>query len=145
MNEEQMASGFETIDETSYPVVKLDVGLATRRGESTEIPEDLTVVGFGLLVRAALDIAKVALAQAVVAVWLAPRQTRGLNRPLEVRRPHAGEFPAVEHRPKIGGLATADSGQRRIAPTRHSLRSRESGLPVADKPKLQRMLHGGQG
>jgi hypothetical protein len=110
MNEEQMASGLETIDEASYPVVKLDVGLAARHGESSEVSEDLTMVGVGLLVGAALDIAEVALSQANVAMWLTPGQTRGLDRPLEVRRPHAGEFPAVKHRAQIGGLATADGG-----------------------------------
>jgi hypothetical protein len=123
VDEEQMASGLETIDEIAYSIMELDVGLAARHGKPAEISEDLTVAGVGFLIGAALDIAEVTLTQADVATGLAPRQTRGLDRPFEVRRPHAGEFPAVEHRPQIGGLATAGGGQWRIAPTRYSLRS----------------------
>ncbi len=64
MDKEQIASGLETIDEIAHPVVELIVGLTARNGEAAETVEYLMVVGVGLLVGAALDIAEVTLAQA---------------------------------------------------------------------------------
>ncbi len=70
MDEQQVASGLQRIDEVVYSAPKLLVGLACRRLEIAELAEDLGVGGIRLLIRTALERTEVALSQTPIGAWL---------------------------------------------------------------------------
>jgi len=143
VDKEQVATGGKLVDKAGDPREERLVRVTILHVELAETEEDLGIGRIDLAKAAPFVDPETALAQTLIAGRLAPREPRGLHRPLEVGGPHGSEDRAIELRSDRDRLLATELGERRVAPAGDTPRGVVGGFTMTHQPEFNDLvLHG---